>query len=309
MIAVLLATYNGEKYIREQLESIVQQTYSNFICYVHDDGSKDETVSIIKEFKGAYPDRLRIMEFEKTGSSKKNFLEMLKRVEADLYFFADQDDIWEINKIEQIYKKYKSIYFNSVKPVLFFSDMYVVDERNNLISDSFLHYCRLDPEKLELRNLIVQNVVAGCSCMINEALKKECLKFQSIDNIIQHDWWMAIVASATGEIQYIDHKYVRYRQHADNLIGAQKDLSAGRYINYISNIFRGNQILRSKKRTEKVIKQAIEMQYISIRLEKDSNLIKDLEDFESKRKTKRVWIFIKHRIYRCKRNLWMYLTV
>ena len=101
LVAILLATYNGEKYIEEFLISLQGQTFQNYICYIHDDGSKDRTRRIAEEFEKRDPGHFQILEGPSQGGAKENFLWMLGQIEAEYYMFADQDDVWLPEKIEK----------------------------------------------------------------------------------------------------------------------------------------------------------------------------------------------------------------
>lgn len=108
-IAILMATYNGEKYLGEQIESILAQTYKDWHLYIHDDGSKDNTVTILKEFVAKHSQQITLLEYSSQGGACRNFLSMLERVDAPYYMFSDQDDVWLNEKIEIEYKKIKEL--------------------------------------------------------------------------------------------------------------------------------------------------------------------------------------------------------
>ena len=106
-IAVLMATYNGETYLEAQIESLLKQTYRDFIVYAHDDGSKDKTMQVLEKYVEQYPDKFRLLRYAALKSAKKNFFSLLKKVEADYYMFCDQDDIWLPEKIENSFRLLK----------------------------------------------------------------------------------------------------------------------------------------------------------------------------------------------------------
>ena len=113
-IAILLATYNGGQYLREQLDSLFAQTNQDFRIVIHDDGSTDNTVEIINEYKEKYPERIEVLDGKPKGTPKANFMYLLSEVEADCYFFCDQDDVWLPTKVEESLKAFKNlIYINT----------------------------------------------------------------------------------------------------------------------------------------------------------------------------------------------------
>ena len=127
-VGILLATYNGEQYIREQLDSILNQTYVDWVCYIHDDGSADNTWQTIKKYESDYPDKFVVLNYEKCGGACKNFISLMKYSSENYIMFSDQDDVWAKNKIEVTLNRMKSIEADSDKPYAVFTDLYVVDE-------------------------------------------------------------------------------------------------------------------------------------------------------------------------------------
>ena len=226
-LAILMATYNGEEFIREQINSILNQTYKNWKLIIHDDGSTDNTVDIIKEYTKKYPNKIILIEDNiKCNGAKENFSHLIKSVHKNFNFdyilFSDQDDIWLPNKIEVSLSKIQEMEnkFGKNIPLLVHTDLKVVDEYLNIMSNSFWRFQRLNPKKNSFNYIMVQNNVTGCTTMINKALFK---KFKSIPaNAIMHDWWIALIASAFGKIIPIYEPTVLYRQHKDNDTGAKK---------------------------------------------------------------------------------------
>ena len=130
--AILLATYNGEKFLREQLDSLLQQTYSDWTLYIHDDGSTDSTKEIIKEYEQKY-ENITMLRYPSQKGAKNNFMSLLERVEANYYLFCDQDDVWRKDKVEKEMARMMVLEKDFPgKPVLVFSDLYVVDINLNI---------------------------------------------------------------------------------------------------------------------------------------------------------------------------------
>jgi glycosyltransferase involved in cell wall biosynthesis len=236
MIDILLASYNGEKYITEQIESILNQTYKDWFLYIKDDCSTDNTVKIINAYEKRYKDKIKVIVSDKpSGSAKDNFFSILQYSKSDYIMTCDQDDVWIPEKIEITYNKMKEAE-NAYKeiPILVHTDLKVADENLNVISDSLLKMQNLDSSRDKLNNLLVQNIVTGCTVMVNRKLLdyiKTIPKYA-----IMHDWWMALIASSLGKIEFIEKPTVLYRQHKYNDVGA-KDVNSANYIlKRLSNI-------------------------------------------------------------------------
>lgn len=222
MTDILIATHNGEKYLSQQLDSLFRQSYQNFRIIINDDGSTDKTPEIIEEYKGKYPDRIEVISKRgKTRGAKDSFFELMTHCKSDYALFCDQDDVWMENKIEEFRKKMTELE-NGCKevPALVFSDLFVVDKDLNLICSSFMKYEKLNPSRIQINRLLVQNVVTGCALMVNRKLIEMAVKCSSTADIIMHDWWCALVAAQFGRIGYVNQPLVKYRQHGLNSIGA-----------------------------------------------------------------------------------------
>lgn len=220
-IAILLATYNGEKYIREQLDSIFTQTYKDWVVYIHDDGSKDKTMDILKEYAQREPNRIVIVDGASTGGARNNFFYLMSKVDAPYYMCCDQDDIWLPEKIEKTVKSMKKLEFNSQdEPLLVFTELTVVDGSLNVIAEKMGEYQSLDCKNITLPKVLMQNIVTGCTMMFNKKLRDEMLRYKNVNNIIMHDWWAGIIAARYGKLYFLDEPTIMYRQHGDNSVGA-----------------------------------------------------------------------------------------
>ena len=221
-IQILLATYNGEKFLSKQLDSIINQEYKLWEILIHDDGSIDNTISILNEYQNNYPKKIRLLIDQKIFSSaSKNFFHLIKNrsKEVNLYCLCDQDDIWHKNKLDLIIKKYSSE--EDKKPVLIHSDLSLIDASGKLLEDSHNKLIKFQKIFITKKSSLYYNPVPGCAMTINSALAN---KITYSKYMVMHDWWMllyAIYENAT--ILYINFPLVKYRQHSKNVLGYKKN--------------------------------------------------------------------------------------
>ena len=222
--AILLAAYNGERFIGQQLDSILAQSCPDWELFIHDDGSRDATPAILAKYAAACPDKIHLIEAPSTGSAKGNFLFLMQQVDAPYYLFCDQDDVWNKDKLENSLSALNALEAErgTAVPLLVFSDSAVADSELHVISESFLSYQGLDPRMLRFSELMVQNVVSGNASVINRSLCQYALRYTDADAIIMHDWWCALVAAYFGSIGFISESTLLYRQHGGNTLGAKK---------------------------------------------------------------------------------------
>lgn len=230
-VLILLACYNGSEFICQQIESIQHQDYEDWVLWVRDDGSTDNTINIVRNF--AETDK-RIRLFVNNNNSKrgpaKNFeaLMLLADKENIKYFmFSDQDDVWRKNKLFLMVEKIKKIenQSSSLEPILIHSDLEVVDSSLNTINKSFFVYQGINHEPINsVRILLPQNFVTGCAVIFNKSLLSLALPVPS--EVIMHDWWLSLLASSAGRLEYVDQALVKYRQHSSNEVGAKPIFSS-----------------------------------------------------------------------------------
>lgn len=248
-IDILLATYNGEKYIQKQLESLTRQEKNEYSLIIRDDLSQDQTLIKIQEYQNK-ESKIFIIPSSKHLGISKTFELLLTISQASYLFFCDQDDVWLPHKIETSLKKMQEMetQYGQQIPILVHTDLTVVDQNLNLIHPSFRQYQNLDPHPQKLLpRLLVQNFVTGCTMLINKPLKDLITPIPP--EAIMHDWWIALTAAALGKITYIPEPTVLYRQHQQNSIGARKW-----GINYMLN--RLNNLEKIRDDIQKTIIQA-----------------------------------------------------
>jgi glycosyltransferase involved in cell wall biosynthesis len=221
-VDILLATYQGASFLKEQLESIFTQTHSDFHLFIRDDGSTDKTLSIVSDFQKNYPGFITLIPSNKNLGIKGNFSELMRHSKANYIMFSDQDDHWLPNKIELSLKKIKEmeLKYGLTTPLLVHTDLKVVKSDLSLTHPSFWAYSSLDPSLTQLNRLLVQNVVTGCTAMMNQALLKKAYPIPR--EVLMHDWWLALVAILFGKVEHINDSTILYRQHGKNDTGAKQ---------------------------------------------------------------------------------------
>lgn len=224
-VDVILATYNGEAYLGEFLQSLGRQTYTEWNLLARDDGSTDATVALLDAFADRYPGKVRV--FRRPDDAPRgvvlNFSAAAGESDAPYLCFADQDDVWLPEKISTLVtamQECEARYGNAL-PILVHSDLRVVDEALAPVADSFMAYQGLSPTGgARLARLLVRNVVTGCAMMINRSLRHKAMPLPN--EAVMHDWWYALVAASMGKLTYVPEPLVAYRQHGANTLGAQR---------------------------------------------------------------------------------------
>lgn len=214
MISVAIATFNGDKYIKEQILSIVNQTLAASEIIISDDNSSDNTISIIEELMLDFPEIKLFKNYENLGVIK-NFNKAIRLCSGDYIALCDQDDFWEPSKLETQFSLMKKYELFSSKPYLIVHDVTLVDSNLNVIDSSFLNYTGLLSVKNSFKQLLVWNRNIGCSMFFNKRLK--LILGDLGDNALMHDHWISLIAVISGEIILLDHNCIKYRQHNHNV--------------------------------------------------------------------------------------------
>lgn len=238
MIQILLATYNGEKYLEAQLDSLLCQTYTDWKLIAHDDGSTDQTGEILRAYQRRYPDIIEILEDGLTfGNARDNFTHLLTVSTADYVMFCDQDDIWLPEKIAKTFYKMQELeYLHEDFPLVVHTDLLVVDESLDCIAPSMLDYQGLNKSIDGLLQILVKNSVTGCTMMANrEAIR---VSLPILPSAVMHDWWIAAnVIKQQGVVGFVDEPLIKYRQHSANSVGAKENSLLAFSVRCITYIF------------------------------------------------------------------------
>ena len=226
MIAILMSTYNGEKYLHEQIESFFSQTCSDWQLFARDDGSKDSTTDILLGYQTKNPGRVFFVNDIKDNlGAGRSFMHLLEVTAADYYMFSDQDDVWMNDKIERTLKKIQSIEkkYGKETPIGVFTDLTVVDSNLNVLMPSLWKGDNRHPEYT--RNFYKQwtnrHATYGCTQMINRAAKNIVLPYRQFEGVQgAHDNWVEYLLIKKGKYDYLDEPTILYRQHGTNVVGA-----------------------------------------------------------------------------------------
>ena len=219
-IEVVMAVYNGINYLEQQILSIYQQTLRPKKLLVRDDCSSDGSLELLKSLSRKWPGWIEIMDSNERVGAAANFGKLLRNSRSPYVALADQDDLWDANKLEVCYQLCRRLEMKIGidVPVLIHSDLRIIDDIGRHLSDSFFEYQGFDPYRTDVDELLIQNIVTGCSSLVNRSLLNRALPLP--DHPVMHDLWLALVASEFGSIGFIPQPLLSYRQHRTNVIGA-----------------------------------------------------------------------------------------
>lgn len=272
-IAILMATYNGQKYVDKQVESILGQKLGGnyqIDLYIHDDGSKDGTLNTINQWMEKEARVHIIPSNSKTHGVKAAIFALLSFVSADYYYFADQDDIWAADKLLVMQRAFMGNLENV--PIGIYSDLLLVDEKNVTLNQTMMekNHWSVD-EARNLSFLFLNPRVTGAAFAINRSVREMLVQIELADfiNISMHDAFIALLTVECGDLIFINEPLVRYRQHGNNQIGASKTL--------VQKLNFKKQVLALKKRLGDIV---ILYSYLSIKTSHDvSKELKETYNF------------------------------
>lgn len=218
-IQVLMSTYNGEKYIREQLDSILAQDCEQLgLAKVHvlirDDGSSDKTTEILKQYNQQYPQKIAWYQGGNKGVIKSFFDALMQSSdEADYYAFADQDDSWMADKLSSGIRQLDAA-GDKDKPNLYCGKPRLTDGQLRDLDSQI----KRPPMRPSFANALIENVVMGATIVMNPVLRN-MVRNDIPEYTTMHDWWFYLVASCFGNVIYDETPHIRYRQHGANEVG------------------------------------------------------------------------------------------
>ena len=290
-VSVLMSSYNGEKYIDEQIDSILCQKDVEVELMIRDDGSSDNTISICQKYANRYSN-IKFYKGKNIGVGK-SFMELLmKSITSDYYSFADQDDVWMDDKLKRAIEKIEAATKNEIKPTLYTSNQTLVDEKLIPYGMRFSGEPRHD-----LLQEVSANKISGCTMVLNKKLRDILIDSNYLPNDYflntrLHDTWIMLVANIMGSVIYDNESRLLYRQHDCNVVGAKEKNVMGKikdkYVRLRSGKYKGNRsklarYLRQKFEAHLTLQQKDELQCIA-----NCSNIQGLIDIMEKRDVRRV---------------------
>ena len=307
MITILLPTYNGEKYLSALLDSLLAQTFTNFIIWVQDDVSTDSTWEILQGYQARFPDKFRITRSNaNSGSAKDNFLDLMTTVRNDYLMLCDQDDIWLPDKIEKTMIKMKALEVcYPGTPLLVHTDLCVVDQHLNIINPSYRLFTKRDYNRMAFRQVLNLNNVSGCTAMYNRALSE--LLITPPKHCVMHDWWLQLLAVSFGKVAHINNATLLYRQHGLNAVGAKDVRKLSYKLKYLLN---GDKLRKALHETCRQAGCLLEM-YPNLLSDKQKYILKAYSAIPQMRKLTRIKTIINLRVFMpCfSRNIALFLFI
>ncbi|HEM4129203.1 TPA: glycosyltransferase family 2 protein [Streptococcus suis] len=215
-VNILMSTYNGQQFLAEQIRSIQEQTFSDWTLLIRDDGSSDQTKDLLQDF-ARQDSRIRLIDVEEQNNLGviKSFHRLVQYEKADYYFFSDQDDVWLPDKLAVSLQEARL--YPTDQPLMVYMDLTVVNQDLQVMTESMIR-SQSHHANTELVQELTENTVTGGVAMINHALAE---LWSGTEDILMHDWYLALLASALGKLVFIDKPGELYRQHADNVLGAR----------------------------------------------------------------------------------------
>ena len=222
-VEILLATHNGELFLREQIDSILAQSSSDWHLTISDDASTDQTPAIIHEYCIGFPDKITSVRTGlHFGNARDHFFHLMRTCTAHYMFFCDQDDVWYADKVEKLMRVMleEERRMGAATPLLVFCDQVPTDQRLHPLAHSLMAYQAQHAQTIDYRALLMQNIVTGGAMVINRALADLAGECCAPAQTMMHDWWIAVTAARFGSVIYVNEPLGIYRQHGQNSVGA-----------------------------------------------------------------------------------------
>lgn len=294
-IDIVISVYNGASYLEEQIISLMGQDYKKINILVRDDDSTDNSIDIIKKIHKNFPDKIKIV-VEDSGriGPIQSFSKLLSRCESNYLMLCDQDDIWLPYKISKTLSSMHAAEqrYGSTIPILVHTDLNVVDKELSQIAPSFFKYQNLNPRLgMKLNRQMVQNVVTGCTVMINRPLANLALPIP--ENAVMHDRWLALVAALFGHVVYLDEATILYRQHSENSVGANR-WGVRRVMHQARSIEAAHKsIIRSSRQAQELLHR-----YRDLMTHEQYSVVEACAQLPYMSKTQRIATMVKYNFYK-----------
>lgn len=218
-IDILMATYNGEKYVKEQIDSILNQSFSDFRLLISDDFSTDSTRDILQSYVEK-DSRVVVFLQNKNLGVVKNFEFLMEKVESEYFMFSDQDDVWQKDKIKNSIEL-----LQKTNSDLVYTNLQVVNQELDILYQSYWKQKGFEKKIKKYNNfesLYLNNYITGCTMLVKSKWLDKILPLPHKSKFILHDYWTALVVSKFGKMAYIEEPQVKYRQHIGNRIGSKR---------------------------------------------------------------------------------------
>ncbi len=233
-INILMPTYNGRLYLRKQLDSILNQTFKDFRLIISDDASTDSTLKILKEYEEK-DSRIEVYGHQKNMGLSNNIEFLIGKVRSEFFMFADQDDVWELDKIEKTFNK-----LQETNSDLVFTDLEVTNSRLKTIAPSYWKLKGFENKIKKYNNfesLYLNNFITGCTMLVKSKWINDFLPIPKTSKYILYDYWISLVISQNGKMTYIDSPTIKYRQHKKNQVGSKMKSEELNSLDEIRNLF------------------------------------------------------------------------
>lgn len=239
MISIIMSTYNGEEFLAEQIDSILNQDYEDWKLFIFDDGSKDRTEEIVREYQKKREGKIFFLRNERNFGAKGNFFRGLKKVakqlepKSEYYAFSDQDDVWDRDKLSLSLSRLKEIEEEGF-PAAVFSDVRTTDKTLKILEDSYFKGAKINMRQLDFASVLMENKAIGGTMLMNKAMVQ--LEMEREDQIgdvpkqaKMHDWWFALLGIGLGRVAFLERATESYRQHERNVVGGKS------FFSYVKN--------------------------------------------------------------------------
>ncbi len=233
-ISIALCTYNGANYISKQLNSILSQTFVPDEIIIVDDCSIDETRDILKSY-AEKNSKIKLFFNESNLGSNLSFRKAISLASQEFIALCDQDDIWFDSKLELQMKKINEYGAHSKRPLVSFHDLKLMNDDEEIIDNSFWKLHNFDPNNFKFKDLFLYNIVTGCTCIINREMKNELLR-SDMENIVMHDYLIALIGYGFGDVIYHENPLMLYRSNSSSVTIKEKISLKHRIESFINRV-------------------------------------------------------------------------